>query len=378
MEHLVSQLAELERHGLRRQVTTWADSGGKIRLPDGRTLLNFSSNDYLDLSHHPSVKAAAISAIERFGCSSSASRLMCGSLELHDQLEKALARFVGTEAALVFPSGFGMNVGLVPAIASRDDVIFADRLNHASLVDGARLSGAKLRRFDHNDLAMLQRQLAAETAARHRLILCEAIYSMDGDAAPLDEMAELARQYGASLVVDAAHAIGVSRPADGGQQLLIGTLGKALASQGGFVGCSQAMRDYLINRARSFIFSTALAPASVAAALAAVEWIEAHPQIGQELLDRAAAFHGLLAKEGLRLSPFTSQIIPVHVGENEPAVKLAETLRGQGLLVTAVRPPTVPAGTARLRLSVTLAHNLDDLVHAAGLIGSAARSAGLA
>lgn len=391
MDHLIAQLGELDREGLRRRTVAWPDTGGKIRLPDGRTLLNFSSNDYLNLAHHPQVKEQSIRAVERWGCSASASRLMCGTLELHEELESALAHLVGSETSLVFSSGFGMNVGVVAALANRDDEIFADRLIHASLVDGARLSGARLRRFAHNDAKALEHLLAAPAGTGHRLIVCESVYSMDGDIAPLGALQALASASQATLLVDQAHAIGVFGEGGGvrggeagagahagrGRELTVGTLGKALGSLGGFVGCCAAMREVLINRARSFIYATALAPANVAAALAAVKLIEENPAQGQQLLDRARAFHGFLARQGLALSPFQSQIVPIHVGDNARAVELAARLRQRDLLVTAIRPPTVPAGTARLRLSLTLAHSTADLEAAAECIGRTAREVGL-
>jgi len=387
MDYLKQELAELEREGLRRHTVAWPAAGGKIRLDDGRTLLNFSSNDYLNLAQDPHVKGRAIKAIERWGCGATASRLMCGTLTLHEELEAALARLLGGAAALVFSSGFGMNVGILFALAGRDDVIFADRLNHASLVDGARLSGATVKRFAHNDVDALQRMLQATNGRGRRFIVCESVFSMDGDLAPVAAFRDLAERHHAALLVDEAHAIGVFGCGGGlchqlGEQatpeLTIGTLGKALGSLGGFVVCSAEVREYLINRARSFIYSTALPPPCVAAALGAVERLQQDPAMGQRLLNLARRFHELLRAEGLRLPEFCSQILPVHVGENRPAVELATRLRERGLLVTAVRPPTVPRGTARLRLSVTLAHSPDDLAGAAAEIGGVARQMGLA
>jgi len=386
MDPLFKELDELESAGLRRRCITRNGCGGRINLGAGATLLNFSSNNYLDLAHHPYVKEQAVKAVEKWGCGCCASRLMCGTLEIHDQLEAALARLVGSETALVFPSGFGMNVGVIAALAGRDDVIFADRLNHASLVDGARLSGAAVRRFPHNDMPALARLLAkpgrADASAmppRRRLVICESVYSMDGDRAPLRQLRQLGMEHDAMLLIDEAHALGVyggglahdvpPRKSD----LIIGTLGKALGSQGGFVGCTAAMRDILINRARSFIYSTSLAPACAAAALAAIECIERDPTLGQQLLDRARRFYGLLQQQGLSLAPFQSQIIPIHVGPNAKAMELARRLQARNLLAVAIRPPTVPAGTARIRLSVTLAHSTADLELAASTIGSAAR-----
>jgi 8-amino-7-oxononanoate synthase len=379
-DHVQRELPRIEAEGLLRRTVAWPEAGGKIRLADGRTLLNFSSNDYLDLATDEQVKRRAIEAILRWGCGATASRLMCGTLEIHEQLEAALARWVGGDAGLVFGSGFATNVGLLFALVGREDVIFADRLSHASLIDGARLSGATLKRFAHNDPCALIRALDVTPCRRRRFIVTESVFSMDGDTAPLPELLELAARYEATLLVDEAHAIGVwgggggrcralGCPAD----LTVGTLGKALGSHGGFVVCSAAMREYLVNRARSFIYSTALPPASVAAALAALERITHDEAMGDRLLDRARTFHRQLTEEGLRVAPFCSQILPVHVDDNQRAVALAERLRAAGLLVTAIRPPTVPTGTARIRLSVTLAHSPEDLAWAAATIGRVVR-----
>ncbi len=385
LDYLHPQLDKLEREGLLRHTSVSAGVGGKVRLEDGRCILNFSSNDYLNLAQEAHVKRRAQEAIERWGCGATASRLMCGTLALHEELEAALARMVGGDAALVFSSGFGMNIGILFAVAGRDDMIFADRISHASLIDGARLSAAGLKRFAHNDAGSLEGLLRSTPCRGHRFIVCESVFSMDGDIAPLDELRRLATQYEASLLVDEAHAIGIWGNGGGvcrelglAAELTVGTLGKALGSLGGFVVCSRDAREFLVNRARSFIYSTALPPACVAAALGAIEQVEQDPAIGQRLRELARGFHKSLLDEGLRLPEFCSQILPVHVGDNRRALELATALRGRGLMVTAVRPPTVPEGTARLRLSVTMAHTPEDLAWAAAEIGSVARQMGVA
>jgi 8-amino-7-oxononanoate synthase len=386
MDYFRHELEQLECQGLLRRTTAWPQAGGRIELADGRTFLNFSSNDYLGLARDPHVMRRSIESIERWGCGASASRLMCGTLELHEELESALASLVGGESSLVFSSGFGMNVGVMAALAGRDDVIFSDRFIHASLIDGARLSRAAIRPFPHNDVRELERLMRETPCTGRRLIVTESVFSMDGDLAPLEEIHALAARYGAVLLADEAHAIGVWGAGGGICRLLnrserpdfiAGTLGKALGSLGGFVVCSGECRSFLINRARSFIFATALPPACLGAALGAIERIGQDPGMGERLLDRARAFHGMLASEGLNLPEFRSQIIPLPVGGNEEAMKLAQSLRNQGLLVTAIRPPTVPPGTARLRLSVTLAHGMQDLTWAAGRIVDASREMGL-
>ena len=386
MDFLQHELEQLERDGLLRRTIAWPQAGGRIELDDGRMLLNFSSNDYLGLSKDPYVKQRAIEALERWGCGATASRLMCGTLDLHEELEAALARLVDGEAALVFSSGFGMNVGVVAALAGRDDVIFSDRLIHASLIDGARLSRAEIKPFAHNDVEALKHLLESTPCRGRRLIVTESVFSMDGDLAPLEEIHALAVQHQAKVLVDEAHAIGVWGDGGGACRRLsrtarpdftAGTLGKALGSMGGFIVCSQVSREFLINRSRSFIFATALSPACLGAALGSIERIGQDPGMGERLFERARAFHGMLTAEGFRLPEFHSQIIPVLIGENEAALELARRLRECGLLATAIRPPTVPKGTARLRLSVTLSHEIQDLQWAAGQIGLAAREMGL-
>jgi 8-amino-7-oxononanoate synthase len=386
LDYLRPELDKLERDGLLRRTVVSAGIGGKVWLEDGRAILNFSSNDYLNLAQESHVKDRAQDAIERWGCGATASRLMCGTLALHEELEAALARLIGGEAALVFSSGFGMNVGMLFAIARRGDVIFADRLSHASLIDGARLSGATLKRYAHNDVLSLERLLQSTPCRGHRIVICESVFSMDGDVAPLTQLRRLATQYEASLLVDEAHAIGIWGNGGGlgrelggpAAELTAGTLGKALGSLGGFVVCSRETREYLVNCARSFIYSTALPPANVAAALGAIEQIERDPLMGRRLLDLARDFHKLLLAEGMRLPEFHSQILPVHVGDNRRALELAARLRERGLWVTAIRPPTVPEGTARLRLSVTMAHTPEDLAWAAREIGLIAREMAVA
>jgi 8-amino-7-oxononanoate synthase len=390
-DDLHNKLAALRGQGLLRQLRTLPECGARIRLADGRVVLNLSSNDYLGLADDPRVKAGAIAAVERLGCSARASRLMAGDLELCEQLEADLALLVGTEAVLVFGSGFLANIGVLTAAAGRGDDVFADRLNHASLTDGMQLSGARWRRYRHKDAGHLASLLAKCVAdgggAGRRVVVTDSIFSMDGDRAPLDELAEVARRHGAMLVVDEAHAIGVMGTGGGGvcreggckarPDFVVGTLSKSLGGYGGFVGCSSALRELLINRARSFIYSTGLPPGCIGAARAALAVLAAEPQMGGQLLAKARLLRDLLAAGGLGVGATESQILPVHVGGNAEAVRLSQLLWDRGVLATAVRPPTVPAGTARLRLSVTLAHTDDELAAAAAAIIDAAREVGL-
>lgn len=374
---LCDELARIETRGLLRRLRPSAHCGGKFDDGD-TTILNFSSNDYLDLARHPRVKAAAVGAIERLGSSATASRLMAGDLEIHERLEESLAGFLGCEAALLFGSGFLANLAVLTTLAGRHDAVFADRLNHASLVDGARLSGAKVFRFRHGDVGHLEELLDSHSGFRRRIVVTDSIFSMDGDAAPVERIGRIAKVSDCLFVVDEAHALGVL--GDGGRGLCYGladdvrpdvvvaTFSKAFGGYGGFVALDATARELLVNRARSFIYSTAPPPACVAAAQAALEIVRENPGLGSELQGRAAHLREKLAAAGLDTGPSVSQIVPVIVGANEAALELSEVLRERGILAVAVRPPTVPAGTARLRLSVTLAHEISDLDAAADAI----------
>jgi len=358
---------------------------GRVRLAGGSgpELLDFSSNDYLALSEHPALIAAAAEALHRYGTGAGAARLMSGNFPVHQELEAAVAALKGQAAALIFGSGYSANVGIIAALMGRDDVIFTDRLNHASIYDGCRLAGARLARFRHNDLNHLEELLASRRAAGTALIVVESVYSMDGDRAPLRELVRLKERHGCLLMVDEAHATGVFGANGGGiieeegvadgVDLAMGTFGKALGSYGAYVAASQAMIDFLINRARSFIFSTALPPAVAAASLAAVRIIQQEPRLRQELHQKVAMFKASLCQGGFTADLGPTQIIPLQIGESARAVAAAEELRAHGLFVPAVRPPTVPEGTARLRFSITRHLSEADLQQAATAILSLLR-----
>lgn len=374
-------LADLGKIHQRRTLATFSRAGGKIDA-DGQTLLNFASNDYLDLLNHPRLKAAAAEAARTFGAGSGASRLVSGSLEIHERLEAEMARHKGYPAALLFGSGYMTNTGVVPALCGRNDVVLADRLAHASLIDAVRLSGAKLIRFRHNDAADLAHRLETAPGKGRRLVITESVFSMDGDLAPLPDMALVAEQHGAMLLVDEAHATGIWGTAGRGLvaehhlqeqvNVSMSTFSKALGSYGGIATCSIQMRDWLINTARSFIYTTAPPPASCGAALAALELLAAEPNLGTALLERANSFRSHLHERGFDTGPSKSQIVPVIVGDNEATMSLATRLRENNIMVAAIRPPTVPAGTSRLRFSITLAHREEDLLHAANILSKCA------
>ncbi len=341
-------------------------------------LLDFSSNDYLALSIHPDLILAAQNALNLYGTGAGAARLMSGDLQLYHALEDATAKFKNRQAALLFGSGYMANIGVIPALVGRGDVIFSDRLNHASIYDGCRLSGAKLVRFHHNDPAHLEDCLKKGRGQGKALIIVESLYSMDGDICPLAAIVRLKKNYDCMLMVDEAHATGIFGANGGGiiqeeglegeVDVAMGTFGKALGSYGAYIAGSEALKKYLVNRARSFIYSTGLPPSAVAAALAAIALLKKEPQLGQQLLANSSYFKKCLQEAGLPGEPGPSQIVPVMVGDSHQAVKIAEEFRQKDILVTAVRPPTVPEGTARLRFSVTLHQSRQELKDTAELL----------
>lgn len=382
------ELSSLEERGLLRDLNPLPQTGGEVII-GGRKMLNFSSNDYLGLANDPRLKAASILAIEEFGAGATASRLIAGDLTMHEELENDLAKMMGTEAALVFGSGFLTNLGVITSLAGAGDWIFSDRLNHASIIDGVRLSRAHCERYEHKDMAHLESLLKKHSAAGcKRIIVSESVFSMDGDIAPLEELTSLAGKYDAVLIVDEAHAIGVFGSNGGGvsrisgskasPDIIIGTLGKSLGGYGGFAACPASVRRLLINKARSFIYTTGLPPACLGSARAAVSIVTSERVLGRTLLDKACRFHSLLGSRGLKLAPFESQILPIIVGGNEAVVRFADLLQERGLLVKPIRPPTVPAGTARVRLSLTLSMPDVSLEKAAAAIAEAAEEVGIA
>lgn len=380
-------LLQLRAKSLERSLNDYSEVGGKIRLA-GKTWLNFSSNDYLDLACHPAMVAHSREFLERYGCGATASRLVAGTLEIHRQLEQALAASKGYPQALVFGSGFLTNAGVIPALVGRQDHVFSDQLVHASMIDGVALSKANVHRFHHNDVDHLQTLLRRCPPGGRKLILTESLFSMDGDLAPLPEIAAVAVERGAMLMVDEAHATGVFGPAGSGLihhygltdtvNVSMGTLSKALGGYGGYVAGSDALCRLLVNRARAFIYTTGLPPASIGSALGALKMIKEAEGLGARLLNNAAMFRQALQEAGLNTGNSASQIIPVLIGDNRAALAVAQNLRAKGILTIAIRPPTVPKGTARLRLSVTLAHTPEDLRWAADQIITAVREQGAA
>jgi 8-amino-7-oxononanoate synthase len=373
-QELRARLNGIREQGLLRELRRVDSPQGPRLEIGGRTLLNFSSNDYLGLANHPALKEAALKAVEKFGAGAGASRLICGSLAPFHELEETLAAFKGTEAALTFSTGYAAAVGTITALLGKDDIIIVDKLVHACIVDAAKLSGAKLRVFAHNDLNDLEDILKwagkARTAQAQVLIATESIFSMDGDAAPLREIAILKEKYGAWLMVDEAHATGLYGANRRGLaealgvsdriEIQMGTLGKALGASGGYICGSRVLIDFLINRARSFIFSTAPVPAAAAAAQAGIQFV----QSGEDS-ERAAQLWahvtGFLSAIGNQQSAIPSAILPLIIGTETKAVETATKLREQGFFVPAIRYPTVARGTARLRITLTAAHTATDV-----------------
>ncbi len=360
------ELRALECQSLRRQLRTRTTPQSARIAIDGCDLINFGSNDYLALAADPRLAAAATEAIRRDGWGSGSSPLVTGHAALHRQLEERLAEFEGTEAALVFSTGFAANSGTIAALAGPGDVVYGDRKNHASLWDGCRLSRADVRTYPHNDCGQLAELLAGARKYRRRLIVTDGLFSMDGDLAALRELAGLAARYEAMLLVDEAHATGVFGAAgrgvaehlgvEDGVHVRIGTLSKALGGVGGFVAGSRALIEWLVNRARPYVFSTAPPAATAAAATAALEIVRGEPDRRRTLLARAESLRADLSRQGWNTGTSASQIIPIMVGEAARAVGLSRQLLDRGLLVPAIRPPTVPDGEACLRVSLTAGH----------------------
>ncbi len=367
---LRDELDDLDRQSLRRTVLTPRDGQGETLSIDGRELLNLTSNNYLGLAADPRVVEAAAEAARAYGASVSASRLLCGSTPLHEELEHRLAALKGQESALLYSSGYLANLGVLTALARPGDVIFSDALNHASIIDGCRLSGAETRVYGHCDAGHLA-ELLATTPARRRLIVSETVFSMDGDVAPLPSLVELARAHDSVLVLDEAHATGVLGPGGEGALarlgidpegvVIVGTLSKALASAGGFVAADATVIDYLVNRSRPFIFNTALPPASVGAALAALDIVAAEPERRAHLDALATRLRDGLVAAGYPPSDSETAIVPLLLGSAATALALERRLRDAGILSRAIRPPTVPEGTARIRFNLIATHTTDDV-----------------
>jgi len=370
-------LARIHEGGTHRRMRVLDGALGPRMRVDGREVLLFAGSNYLDLAHHPEVTEAAARAARETGCAAGGSRLINGNLALHEELEEDLAKFTGSEAALAFATGYMANVGVIPALVGRGDVVVSDALSHASIVDGCRLSRAEVRVFPHGDLDALGdtlRALAPSRAGRARgrrvLLAIDGVYSMDGDVAPVAEMVALARHHGAMVLLDDAHGTGTLGATGRGSaelcgagdvDVLLGTLGKSLGSFGAFVAGSRALRELLVNVARSFIFSCALAPPQVAAARAALAVVRREPERRERLQANAARLRAHLAERGISTAPSTTHIVPVVIGDNAATMAACERLLERGFYAQGIRHPSVPHGTARLRLTPMATHEASEI-----------------
>ncbi len=367
---LKEQLADLDRKNLRRSLRCVDGAQDRTIVMGGKAYLNFCSNNYLGLAADPRLKEAAVSALTRSGFGSGASRLVCGTLSEHRELEERLAAFKGTESCLIFNCGYMANVGIISSLFGRGDLILCDRLNHASILDGIVLSRASFRRYPHRDMQALERLLQRSGGCKKKVIITESVFSMDGDVAPLDEIIRLAREYGVVVMVDDAHGTGVLGEKGKGAaehfncsqdvDIQMGTLSKALGSFGAYCCGSKCLMDFLINKARSFVYTTALPPAVAAASLKALDILETEPERRKTLWKNTRFVLESLQNLGFDTMHSRTPIIPVLIKEEERALTFSRRLFEQGILVSAIRPPTVPARTARLRLTVTARHSQED------------------
>jgi 8-amino-7-oxononanoate synthase len=381
-----ARLDELKALGLHRRTRLVSGPQGPHVLLDGKPVLLLCSSNYLGLADHPRVREAAADAAMRWGVGAGGSRLVSGTMTIHRRLEDRLAAFMGRQSALLFGSGYLANTGTVAALARPGDVVFSDELNHASLIDGCRLSRADVFVYDHGDVEHLAWGIR-EAEDRGTLIVTDTVFSMEGDVAPLAEIVELAQRHGLRTVVNDAHGTGTLGPdgrgalAEAGLEdqvdVIVGTLGKALGSYGAFVACDHQMTRYLLNAARTFIFSTALPPPAVAGALAALDLLEEKPRRVAKLAANAAALRAGLIREGFDVGDSSTQIVPLIIGDAELAVRMCDAALTRGVFAQAIRPPAVPAMTARLRLAVMATHREEELVEATRTLAAVARSLGI-
>ncbi|OGB89552.1 8-amino-7-oxononanoate synthase [candidate division WOR-1 bacterium RIFCSPHIGHO2_01_FULL_53_15] len=374
-----NELAELKVAGLYRTLKTIEKTDGRFVWINGQRLINFCSNNYLGLANHPKVIETAKSACEEFGAGAGASRLVSGNLILHEKLEAKLAAFKGREAALVFPTGFMANLGIISSLTDENDTIIIDRLNHASIIDACRLSKAKLQVYPHKDMVALEKILKRSGKFKKRLIVTDSVFSLDGDLAPLPQIVELAKKYDSLTMIDEAHATGVlgvrglgleeHYGLPGKVDIIMGTLSKALGSLGGFVAGSQTLIDYIKNKARSFIYTTALPPSACAAAIASLEIIEDEPEHLRRLRENIKTLTPACRQAGARRSTIPplpegegkTPIMPIIIGPAEKTLEISEKLFERGIFLSAIRPPTVPKGASRLRLTINSLHTKEDL-----------------
>lgn len=378
------EIKHLEARHLRRQIRVVESTSDTTITIEGRRFIAMASNNYLGLANHPEVKRAAIEAIEQWGVGAGSARLISGTMTPHHQLERDLARFKQVEAALTFGTGYTTNLGLIPALIDRDGLILADRYCHASLIEACRLAKATLRVFHHNDAGHLEGLLKKRSRARPALVVTEGVFSMDGDLAPLPDLLALCQQHGATLVIDDAHGTGVMGKNGQGtvehfglnpqDVIQMGTLSKAIGTSGGYVAGTAALKDYLINTAKAFIYTTAQPPAIAAATSAAIRIIQEEPARRECLRTKRNALHAALTGLGFQLTDTQSPILPIIVKSPERAVEMSQALYKAGIYVPAVRPPTVPKHSSRLRLTVSSEHTEEQLENAVTSLEKAGRA----
>ncbi|MFO7265002.1 MAG: glycine C-acetyltransferase [Limnochordales bacterium] len=387
LDFLFDEIEQLKRDGVFRLPRVLEGPQEPRVVIDGREVINLSSNNYLGLANHPKLREAAKAAIDRYGAGSASVRTIAGTMSLHTELERRLAQFKRTEAALVFQSGFTANAGTVAALLGREDVIISDELNHASIIDGARLSRATIKIYPHKDVAVMKQLLEESKGARRILVITDGVFSMDGDIAPLPDIVEVAKKYNAIVMVDDAHASGVLGENGRGTvdhfglhgqvDIQVGTLSKAIGVLGGYVAGRRVLIEYLIQRARPFLFSTSHPPAVTAACLAALDILESDPTLIQRLWDNTRYFRAGLAELGFDVSGSETPIIPVIVGEGRKAMELSDRLFEEGVFAQGIAYPTVPRGKARVRTIVTAAHTRDDLDQAIAAFAKVGRELGI-
>lgn len=370
-KELIEELDSIKQKGLYRELKVIASAPGREIVLNGKKYMNFSSNNYLGLSLREELKKAAVDAVNKYGCGGTSSRLICGTLDIHEELEEKLAKLKSRQKAIVYPSGFAANIGVISPLFGEGDAVIMDRLNHASLWDAAKLSHARVFVYEHRNMESLEKALKRTKEYKKRLVATDSLFSMDGDIAPLKDIVYLAKKYGALTMVDEAHATGVFGEKGSGLaeyfnvekeiDIIMGTLSKALGSQGGFICGDNELVDMLVNKSRSFIYTTALAPASVAAGIKALDIIEKEPALRVELLENSKTFREKLKLSGFDTLGSESQIIPVLIGDAARTMEVSSKLMDRGIFVPAIRPPTVPEGKCRLRFSLTSQHNKEDI-----------------
>lgn len=381
-ECLLEDIQEIRKQGLYRENPTYMPVSATHVIVDGKKNLMLASNNYLGLTHHPMVKNAALEAICAYGTGSGGARLTTGSHPCFAELEQRIAEFKETEAAVVFNTGYMANLGAISALMGKGDIIFSDALNHASIIDGCKLSGVKIIVFPHNDTETLRQMIKENSGNGKKMIVVDGVFSMDGDIAPLPALVSIAQEFQTLLMVDDAHSTGVLGGGKGTAahfglkgkiDVQMGTLSKALGAEGAYVAGSKTMIEWMINRARSYIFSTALSPASVASANAALRVLMEDSSYTNRLLDNASYMRLQLENLGVKLIGGSTPILPIMIGDPTQAVLIAERLKEEGIILSAIRPPTVPMGESRLRLTVSAAHSKKDLAEAAEKIARVVR-----